>query len=100
MGGWDKSYFKSSELELNAQRKISKFAQTSPSLNGLILVVFKLFPHFPKSINQHFSVFRFSVWEKHCYTEIKHFPSSLKQAHAWLSVYMCSSAFSLHWRSY
>lgn len=73
MCGWGKSYSKSSEFELNVQRKTHKFAQTSPSLNVLILVLFKLFPHFPKNINQHFSVFRFSVWEKHCYTEIKHF---------------------------
>lgn len=64
MGGWGKSYSKSSELELNVQRKTPKFAQNSPSLNVLIFVVFKLFPHLPKNINQHFSVSRFSVWRK------------------------------------
>lgn len=60
MDGWGKSYLKSSELELNVQRKTPKFAQSSPSLNVLIFVVFKLFPHFPKKVST--NIFQFSVF--------------------------------------
>lgn len=61
------------------------------------LWTFKLFPPFPKNISQHFSAFSFSIWGKHCYTEIKRFASNaLMQACALLNVCVRGDAYLLH----